>query len=131
MKTRPGHPTPLRPREVAGLDPLVDDLPGGQVPPGRHPGRGAEGAAHRAADLRRETDAHRARLVERDQDRLDRQAVAGQEPELLEAVGRRGRRLVERQPGQGADRVARAVAGPGTIAPSSAGRGCPAEDAPR
>ena len=66
----------------------------------RHPRGGAEDAAHRAADLRRETDTDRARLVQRDQDRLDRQAVRSAEQQLLKPVDRRGHRSLELQPRQ-------------------------------
>ena len=71
----PGDPPALGAGHLARLDELIDDLPGRQVSPPWHPRRGAEDAAHRAADLRREANAHRPRLVQRDQHRLDRQAV--------------------------------------------------------
>ena len=61
---RPGDPPPLRADQLARLDELVDHLPGLEVAPARHPRRRAEDAAHRAADLRRQADAHRPRLVQ-------------------------------------------------------------------
>ena len=51
-----------------------------------HSGRRAEDAAHRTADLRRETNAHGAGLVQRDEHGLDGQAVIGAEEQFLKAV---------------------------------------------
>ncbi|KAJ3060496.1 hypothetical protein HK102_009472 [Quaeritorhiza haematococci] len=93
------HPPPLSLDQFASLEELVDDLPGLEIAPGRHPGGRAESAAHRAADLRREADADRAFFVEGDQDRFQRQPLAGPESELLESVLRRDDRPVERDPG--------------------------------
>ena len=101
---RPGDPPALRAGEVAGLDPLVDDLPGRQVPPDRHPGRGAERAAHGAADLRREADAHRPGLCRGMSTVSTASPSRGQETELLKAVARRRDDAVEGQSREVADR---------------------------
>ena len=49
----------------------------------------------------------------------------GQEPELLEAVARRGRRRGRASAGAGRRSRRRAAAGPGTTGPRPPGRGCP------
>ena len=102
----PGDPPPSRAGQVARLDPLVEDLPGREVAPGGHARRRAEDATHRAADLRREADADRPRLVQGDQHRLDRQAVVRPEAELLEAVDGRRHLAVRCQAWQRPDGVA-------------------------
>ncbi len=87
--------------DLSGVGPLVENLPGGQVATGRHPGGGAEGAAHRAADLRRKADADGAGFVQGDEHRLDRQAVAGAKQQFLEPVDGRRDRAFESQTRQG------------------------------
>ena len=134
----PGDPPPLRTGQVARLDPLVEDLPGREVAPGGHACRRAEDATHRAADLRREADADRPRLVQGDQHRLDRQAVVRPEAELLEPVDGRRHLAVRRQARQRPDRVAQEAgdlegAPPGlriVDAPPQEGRAEPADREP-
>ena len=100
MNTAPVTRRPCAIDHLPRLHELVDDLPGLQVAPPRHPRRGAEDATHRAADLRRQADAHRPRLVQRDQHRLHRQAVGRPEEQLLESIDRRGGHVLQDQPRQ-------------------------------
>ncbi len=98
----------------------------------RHPRRCAEDAAHRAADLRREADAHRPRLVQRDQHRLHRQAVGRPEEELLEPVDL-GRGQPARASAAAADRGSppAVAAGPGNARPRRRDHGCRGRRPPR
>src|SRR5690606_40120862 len=73
-------------RVVAHGDERGDHLPRGEVPRQPEPPGRAEVAAHRAADLRRGTNAEAALLVERDPHRLGERSVRRSEEVLDEVV---------------------------------------------
>jgi hypothetical protein len=113
-------------RLVAHLQQRVDHLPRREVAREPESPRRAEGAAHRAADLRRETDRETTGHVQRNAHRLGERAVGRAEQILHEAIGRigdalddleavEGERRFERFPLRARERAARRRARAGHV----------------